>query len=136
VRPRAAWRRNLGLKTLSVLLALLLWAYVHGARTIEHEIELPVHGINLPDSLLLAGPLPRTARVLVAGPAQEIYLHRLVPQAALRLDLSRARPPGVKLVPLPADCVLGSREHLHVLRILEPSIVDVAVRRRTAGHSR
>jgi hypothetical protein len=136
VRARAAWRRNLGLKILSVLLALLLWAYVHGARTIEHEIDVPVHGINLPDSLVLGGALPRTAQVLVAGPAQEIYLHHLMPGAVLRLDLSHARPPSTHLVPSPSDCFLGTHEHLHVLRVVAPVVVDVPVRRRAAGSAR
>ncbi len=136
MRPHGGWRRNLGLKILSVLLALLLWAYVHGARTIEHEIDLPVHVLNLPDSLWISGGLPRTVRVLAVGPAQEIYLHRLVPGEALRLDLSRVRPPGAHLVLSPSDCVLGSRARVHVLRIVEPAAVDIAVRRRAPASSR
>ena len=136
MRGRGGWRRNLGLKILSLLLGLLLWAYVRGTRTVEREIELPVQVANLADSLLVASPLPRTARVRVAGPAHEIYFHRLWPGAALRLDLARARTPGMHLVPSPADCVLGSRARLHVLQVLEPTTVDFVVRRRVTPHAR
>lgn len=130
MRVRTGWRRNLGLKILSVLLGLLLWAYVHGARTVERETELPVRVVNLPDSLRVAGALPPSARVLVAGPAQEIFLNRLWPAAFLKLDLARARPPSVRLVLSPADCVLGAGKHLRVVHVLEPASVEVAIRRR------
>lgn len=123
-------RQNLGLKVLSVALALLLWAFVHGAKLVEHEIALPVRCVNLPDSLLLQNEPPRTARVLVSGAAQEFVLRHLLPGAELRLDLARARPPVVRVTPVSGDVQLGSGSHLNVVRVLEPATFELGLDRR------
>ena len=123
-------RQNLGLKLLSVALALLLWSFVHGAKIVEREIVLPLRCVNLPDSLVLQGEPPREARVLVAGAAQEFVLRHLLPGAELRLDLGRARPPFVRLAPSSADVQLGSGSHLTAVRVLEPAALELALDRR------
>lgn len=128
-----ALRRNLGLKVLSVALALLLWSFVHGAKIVEREIELPLRCVNLPDSLVMPAAPPRTARVLVAGAAQEFVFRHLLPGAELRLDLTRARPPAVRVAPGPADVQLGSGSHLTVVRVLEPAPFELPLERRAAG---
>lgn len=130
MRPAARWHQNLGLKLLSIALALLLWFYVHGIKVVERELVLPLRCTNLPDSLTLLADPPHEARVLVSAQAQELLFRRFVPGAELRLDLARARPPLVRLVPTVADVELGSKERLSLLRVMEPGAFELPVDRR------
>jgi hypothetical protein len=136
VRRAEDWRRNLGLKVLSVALAALLWSFVHGAKIVERELVLPLRCINLADSLALAAPPPAAARVLLSGAAQDFVLRRLYPGAELRVDLSRARPPLVRINPTATEVAMGGSSRLTVVRILEPSVIDVAVDRRAGRRVR
>jgi hypothetical protein len=130
VRFLSQWRQNLGLKILSVGLAILLWSYVHGAKVVERELVLPLRLVNVPDSLVLIADAPRVARVLVAGPAQELIFRRFYPGAELRIDLANVRPPALRVSPGPADVTLGAKEHLAVLRVVEPAVLELGVDRR------
>ena len=130
MRRAEDWRRNLGLKVLSVALAALLWSFVHGAKTVERELVLPLRTINLADTLALASTPPHEARVLVSGAAQDFVLRRLYPGAELRVDLARARPPLVRVTPTTTEVAMGGSSRLTVLRILEPSVIEVAIDRR------
>lgn len=124
------WRQNLGLKILSVVLALLLWSFVHGTKIVEREISLPVRCVNLPDSLVLLADPPREARVVLSGAAQEFILEHVWPKAELRLDLSRAHRPLVRLTPGPSAVELGGFTHLSVVRVAEPLLLELPVGRR------
>ena len=125
----AGWRHNLGLKLLSAGLALLLYFHVHGTKIVEREIALPLRVENLPDSLLLLDDPPQTARVLVSGPAQDLFFLRFVPGAGLRVDLAQARPPAVSIGLAAADVNLGDDDRLVVQRI-EPRTLDLGIDRR------
>jgi hypothetical protein len=124
------WRQNLGLKILSVVLALLLWSFVHGTKIVEREISLPVRCVNLPDSLVLLADPPREARVVLSGAVQEFVLEHVWPKAELRLDLSHARRPLVRVTPDPAAVALGGFAHLSVVRVAEPVLIELPVGRR------
>jgi len=125
-----SWRHNLGLKLLAAGLALLLYLHVHGTKTVEREVDLPLRLENLPDSLILLETPPSTARVLVSGPAQELLFLRFVPRAGVQVDLARAHPPAVRRALMPSDVDLGSEDRLVVQGIVEPQSVELAVDRR------
>jgi hypothetical protein len=128
MRLRDGLRQNLGLKVLSVALALLLWSFVHGAKTSERELWLPMRYVGLPDSLMLLDAPPRQARVLVVGPAQELVLRlRLVPGADVRIDLSAARPPVHHVAPDAVDVQLPAGARITPVRVLEPAGFDLRV---------
>jgi hypothetical protein len=125
-----SWRHNLGLKLLAAGLALLLYLHVHGTKTVEREVDLPLRLENLPDSLILLETPPPTARVRVSGPAQELLFLRFVPRAGVQVDLARAHPPAVRRALMPSDVDLGSEDRLVVQGIVEPQAVELAVDRR------
>jgi YbbR domain-containing protein len=128
---RDGLRQNLGLKALSLALALLLWSFVHGSKIVDREIWLPVRVVNLPDSLVLVSEPPREAHVLVSGPTQEMALRlRLVPNSELRVDLSHARAPVHHVNPTVSDIVLPSNSRITAVRILEPTAFDLRLERR------
>jgi YbbR domain-containing protein len=59
--------RNLGLKLLSICIAVLLWLVVGGEGVVERVLRAPVEYQNLPPGLELVGNLPETVEVRVRG---------------------------------------------------------------------
>ena len=59
--------RNLGLKFLSVCIAVLLWLVVGGEGVVERVASRSVEYQNLPSGLELVGNLPETVEVRVRG---------------------------------------------------------------------
>ena len=59
--------RNLGLKFLSTLVAILLWLVVAGERVVERVMRAPVEFQNLPAGLELVGNPPDTVEVRLRG---------------------------------------------------------------------
>ncbi len=91
-RWRAAVRRNLLLKVLSVLAAFCLWLFVNGgAREMELSLQVPLELRNIPASMMLISPRVDFVDVVVAGPRTilgRIDRGRLL----IPLDLSGMRP--------------------------------------------
>jgi hypothetical protein len=59
--------RNLGLKLLSISIAVMLWMIVGGQGVVERVLRAPVEYQNLPPGLELVGSLPETVEVRVRG---------------------------------------------------------------------
>jgi YbbR domain-containing protein len=59
--------RNLGLKFLSICIAVMLWIIVGGQGVVERVLRAPVEYQNLPPGLELVGSLPETVEVRVRG---------------------------------------------------------------------
>lgn len=82
---------HLGLKFLSIALALLLWLVVAGEQIVERAIRIPLEFTNLPSELELIGETPNVADVRVRGASGA--LTRLAPGDLVAvLDLRGARP--------------------------------------------
>ncbi len=124
-------RHNLGLKLLSLALALLLWSFVHGAKVIEREHRIPIRYVGLADSLLFMETPPQEMRVLVSGPAQELILRLdLLGGASARIDLTAATASLDRLVPSLSDIEAPANERVAVVRVLEPSVIALRLARR------
>lgn len=83
--------RNLGLKFLSICIAVLLWLIVAGERVVERVLRAPVEFQNLPNELELVGNLPDTVEVRLRGSSGA--LSRMGPgDLSAVLDLRTARP--------------------------------------------
>ena len=83
--------RHLGLKALSVALAVLLWMVVAGEETVERGIRIPLELQQFPPGLELRGEPPSTVDVRVRG--QSGTLSRLTPADLVAvLDLKGAQP--------------------------------------------
>ena len=104
--------RNLGLKALSVVIALLVWLSISGEQIVERSLRVPLELQNIPGQLELVDVPPPTVDVRVRG-ASGLLSHLAPGDIVAVLDLSGARP-GRRLFPLTTDRVHG------------PSGVDVA----------
>lgn len=83
--------RNVGLKILSIGIAVLLWFGVAGERVVERALRVPLEFQNVPPQLELLGETPDSVDVRVRGSSGA--LARLGPgDLAALLDLRTARP--------------------------------------------
>ena len=83
--------RNLGLKFLSICIAVLLWLVVAGERVAERVLHAPVAFQNLPAGLELVGVPPDTVEVRLRGSSGA--LSRIAPgDMSTVVDLRTARP--------------------------------------------
>lgn len=83
--------RNLGLKFLSTLVAIMLWLIVAGERVVERVMRAPVEFQNLPAGLELVGNPPDTVEVRLRGSSGALSRISAGDMSAV-LDLSTARP--------------------------------------------
>lgn len=83
--------RNLGLKFLSTLVAIMLWLIVAGERVVERVMRAPVEFQNLPAGLELVGNPPDTVEVRLRGSSGALSRMGAGDMSAV-LDLTTARP--------------------------------------------
>ena len=83
--------RNLGLKFLSTLVAIMLWLIVAGERVVERVMRAPVEFQNLPAGLELVGNPPDTVEVRLRGSSGALSRMAAGDMSAV-LDLGTARP--------------------------------------------
>jgi YbbR domain-containing protein len=90
--------RHLGLKALSVVLALLLWMIVSGEEMVERGLRVPLELQQVPVGLELTGEVPATVDVRVRGASGTLSRVSTGDVVAV-LDLRNARS-GRRLFPL------------------------------------
>jgi hypothetical protein len=84
--------RHIGLKMLSIGLAVLLWVLVSGEQLVERALRVPLEFTNVPAKLELVGEAPPTVEVRVRGSSGA--LGRIGPgELVAVLELRDARPP-------------------------------------------
>ena len=93
--------RHLGLKFLSIALAVLIWLLVADQRAVERTVRAPLEFHNVPEGLELVNDPPETVEVRVRGTSS--VLARLLPSEVVGvLNLAAARP-GTRLFHLLTD---------------------------------
>src|SRR5262245_52946979 len=95
--------RHMGLKVLSVLLAVVLWMTVSGEETVERGLRIPLELQQFPPGLELGGDVPTTVDVRVRG-ASGALSRVSAGEVVAVLDLRTARP-GRRLFPLTPEQV-------------------------------
>ncbi len=95
--------QHLGLKLVSIALAVLLWLLVAGDPLVERSLRVPLEVQNIPPDLELVGDPPSTVEVRLRGAAGT--LSRLVTGDVLALLDLRAARPGRRLFHLTTDRV-------------------------------
>jgi YbbR domain-containing protein len=95
--------RHLGLKVLSLVLAVLLWMVVSGEETVERGLRVPLELLQVPAGLELTGEVPATVDVRVRGASGTLSRVSTGDVVAV-LDLRSARS-GRRLFPLTPDQV-------------------------------
>ncbi len=93
--------RHLGLKFLSIALAVAIWLVVGDQRSVERSVRVPLEFHNVPDGLELVANPPDSVEVRLRGPSSA--LGRVLPgEVVAVIDLQAARA-GTRLFHLLAD---------------------------------
>ena len=131
MRLASKLRHNLGIKILSIVLALLLWSFVHGLQVVQREINVPIDYANLPDSLMLYSEPPQSMRILVSGRTSELFLRmRFVREVRASMDLSGAAAPSHRILPNVSHVTSPRNPLVTLVRVLSPQVIDLRVVRR------
>jgi hypothetical protein len=125
MKMREIVSHNIGLKTLSLMLAVALWLFVAAGKESETGLSLPVVIENIPPGLVIVGRPPLPIDVRVAGP--RILLQRVrVDRPTLHLSLKDVRE-GTTIFPtLGGD--IRIREGVRVTR-MTPAAIEVTLAR-------
>ena len=117
---RAIWPfRHVGLKLLSIAIAVLLWMVIAGEETVERGLRVPLELQQFPAGLELLGDVPTTADVRVRGPSGT--LSRLSPGDIVAvLDLRGARA-GERLFHLTPEQV-HAPSGVEVVQVTPPTV--------------
>lgn len=111
--------RHLGLKFLSIALAVAIWLAVGDQRAVERSVRVPLEFHNLPDGLELVASPPESVEVRLRGPSGT--LGRLLPgEVVAVLDLQSGRP-GTRLFHMLVDEVRVPYG-VHAAQVMPPSI--------------
>jgi YbbR domain-containing protein len=122
---RGAFRKNLGLKAVAVVLAILLWWFVAGESKVQVGFVVPLEIRNVPQGLTITNKVERQVEVRLAGPPS--LLGTLQPaDISAAIDLAGGRV-GKQMVPLD-DRSIKAPPGLKVQHIY-PATVDVYLER-------
>jgi YbbR domain-containing protein len=114
--------RHVGLKLLSVALAVALWMVIAGEETVERGLRVPLELQQFPAGLEMLGEVPATADVRVRGASGT--LSRLSPGDIVAvLDLRGARP-GERLFHLSPEQV-RTPFGVEVVQVTPPTVAVV-----------
>jgi YbbR domain-containing protein len=106
---------NIGLKAISLLLALLLWLQVAGQQTVQRTLSLPVEFVNMPSEMEVSNDFERQVDVVLRS-------RRGTPNfedgsLTVKIDLRDAIPGAEKSFPLSADNISDRPPGLEVVSI-------------------
>jgi hypothetical protein len=111
--------RHIGLKLLSIAVAMLLWLVVAGDPVVERTVRVGLELQRMPDGMELIGAVPDTVAVRLRGPASE--LSGLGPSdIAVVVDLDGAKP-GRRLFTLTSNLVTAPYG-LEVMQIIPATL--------------
>lgn len=92
------FRKNLGLKVLALVLAIVLWWIVGGERNVLVGFAVPLEIRNIPEGMALTNKVDRLVDVRIAGPSTLISGFEQK-EISVVVDLSGAKP-GRDIIPL------------------------------------
>jgi YbbR domain-containing protein len=101
--------KHLGLKAVSIGIAVMLYAVVHGTQDAQQTFSVPVVAVLPQTDMVLTEPLPATIQVSLRGPRTKLRDLRVEGIAPLTLDLQGADVERVELDGAQIDIPSGVR---------------------------
>lgn len=124
-----AVRQNLGLKALSLFLAVMLWLFVAAGRDAEVSRSVLVQLEHVPSGLVVAGNPPSTINVRIKGP-KILLLKNRMGKLTLLLNLKDSNE-GMTAFPSPG-ALINLPEGVRVTRVT-PALIEIRLAK--AGNS-
>ncbi len=118
--------RNLGIKLLALLLALVVYVHVYTEQEREWELSVPLRTVGLSHDLVLENTLPPSVEIAVRGKGKQLLLLRYRDPRAL-VDLSEVHPGTIQRMLSPADVALPVGSEVNVTGVLSPRMISLTV---------
>jgi hypothetical protein len=118
--------QNLGLKALSLIMAVVIWFFVDVGKEMEISMAVPVLFKNIPAGLVIAGAPPPPINVRLKGPKIALLKFR-DERPALLLDLKGAMEGTTGFPAL--ESMITLPEGVRVTRVT-PAAIDIRLARR------
>lgn len=115
---------NIGLKAISLLLALLLWLQVAGQQTVQRTLSLPVEFVNMPSQMEISNDYERQVDVVLRSRRGTANFED--GSLTVKIDLRDAVPGAEKSFPLSDDNISDRPPGLEVVSI-SPSRIRLMV---------
>ena len=118
------WRRFIAREwfpmAISLVLAIVLWSFVGGEKTVDKNVMIPVEVINLPRQLVISNQFKKEIEVAVNGP-RSMILEIDNKKITRQIDLSKATP-GTTVITNDVDSIPVPRG-VTVLRVQPSTII-------------
>jgi YbbR domain-containing protein len=122
-----AWfSKNLGIKLLALLLALVVYVHVYTEQEREWDLRVPLKVVGLSHDLVLETDLPSSAEIAVRGKGKQLLMLRYREPQAL-VDLSEVHPGTIQRMLSPTDVALPVGSQVNVTGILSPRMLSLTV---------
>jgi len=105
---------------ISLVVAVMMWNFVGGEKTVDKNVMIPVEVINLPRQLVISNQFKKEIEVAVNGPPS-LILEIDNKQISRQIDLSKATP-GTKVITNDVDSIPVPRG-ITVLRVQPATII-------------
>lgn len=121
---------NIGLKLVSLVFALFLWFYVTAQIEGIETLHVPIEILNVPDSLVIASDIPRTAKISMKGPRSELLKARIFGNVRLIVDIGETKSRELT-VPISKGMVsMPEGMKSEGVSIISPKILSISLERR------
>lgn len=111
---------NIGLKAISLLLALLLWLQVAGQQTVQQKLDLPVVFVNMAPEMEISNDYVRRVDVVLSSRRGTSNFED--GSLTVKIDLRGSTPGAEKSYPLTADNISDRPSGVEVVSISPTSI--------------
>ncbi len=123
--------RNLGARILTLLLAIILWLHVVTGRSYEAVYQIPLRIENVPESMVIANPLPQEIAVKFFGQGRQLLrVSRSKTELVLKTTSEKAAMKRYPLSSLNVKVPIGL--NVKPREIVEPKAVNVELNRLIA----
>jgi len=117
--------KNLEMKIVALILALMLWFHVTTERDYTEQLSLPVHYLNTPRGLVLLEEGPSRVIAAITGKGKELVKLHFLGRPYVSLDLRQARVGRNALSLSSENIVLPPRSLAQASGFLSPREVEV-----------
>lgn len=114
---------NMGLKVISLALAIVLWLYVTAQQLEVQTFKVPIELVNIPDGLVLTGKTFEDADVSIKGARIDLLKLRLFGKLKAVVDCSDAKVGRVNMHLSPAALTLPEDFDIRNVSIDNPRII-------------
>ncbi len=117
-------KKNIGIKIVSVFLAVFLWLNVALQKEYVTTFEMPIKLVNMPDYLMPSEPFPNNASVKISGKGKQLIGLKFFSDPKVMVDIFKTTVGERNVIMDNADVFLGESD-IKVIAIEKPHNIRI-----------